>query len=101
MKFLNNLSLTTKFLSIGIVIVALLGFGLMAFFARMFHQSTIEAFVDKARSIALAAESVRQEMDEKWDQGLFSTEEVRGYFRRARWRRCSIQCQWSRPGRRR
>jgi methyl-accepting chemotaxis protein len=80
MKLLNNLSLTTKFLSIGIVIVALLGFGLMTFFARMFHQSTIDAFVDKARSIALAAESVRQEMDEKWDQGLFSTEEVRTYF---------------------
>ncbi|MBM9613090.1 methyl-accepting chemotaxis protein [Desulfobulbus rhabdoformis] len=77
MKFLRNLSLTSKFLSIGIVIVALLGFGLMSFFARMIHNDTVTAYVDKARSIALAAESVRQEMDEKWEQGLFTTEQAR------------------------
>lgn len=80
MKFLKNLSLTAKFLSIGIVIVMLLGFGLMTFFAHIFNMSTINSYVGKARSIALATESVRQEMDVKWDKGIFTPEEVRGYF---------------------
>jgi methyl-accepting chemotaxis protein len=41
--------------------------------------NSITAFVEKARAICLTAESVRQEMEDKWQQGLFTTEQLIQY----------------------
>lgn len=81
MRMLKNLSLTTKFLSVGIIIVFLLGAGLMSYFLYMYKQDTIESFVKKARAIALSAESVRQEMDKKWENEVFTVENLRSYIK--------------------
>ena len=78
----KKLKISTKFLSIGIFLVSLLSIGLMAFFSYIFHQNTIEAFVSKARSITLAAESVRLEMDEKWEQGILTVEQARNFYKK-------------------
>ena len=77
---LRKMKLTTKFLSIGILLIMVLSFGLMGFFAKMFYDETIHSFVSKARSIAMAAESARLEMDEKWQQGIFTLEQARGFY---------------------
>ena len=41
------------------------------------RQNTIEAEVHAARNLILMAESVRENMEEKWELGLFSTESLR------------------------
>lgn len=76
----KKLKISTKFLAIGIFLVSLLSIGLMAFFSYIFYQNTIDAFVSKARSITLAAESVRLEMDEKWLQGILTVEQARSFY---------------------
>lgn len=78
----RQLKLSTKFLSIGIFLMSLLSISLMSFFSYMFHQNTVEAFVSKARSITLAAESVRREMDEKWQQGILTVEQARFFYQK-------------------
>ena len=76
----RKLKISTKFLAIGIFLVSLLSIGLMVFFSYIVHQNTIEAFVSKARSITMAAESVRLEMDEKWLQGILTVEQARSFY---------------------
>jgi len=41
------------------------------------QQQTVASFVEKARAICLVSESVREEMEEKWRLGLFSTEQMK------------------------
>lgn len=77
----KQLKISTKFLSIGIFLVSLLSIGLMSFFSYIFYENTIDAFVSKARSITLAAESVRLEMDKKWQQGILTVEQARFFYR--------------------
>jgi methyl-accepting chemotaxis protein len=80
LNLFKKLKISTKFLAIGIFLVSLLSIGLMGFFSHIVHQNTIEAFVSKARSITLAAESVRLEMDEKWLQGILTVEQARSFY---------------------
>ena len=39
----------------------------------------IEGYVEKARSVVLSAESTREEMEDKWEKGLFTVEQLREY----------------------
>ncbi|MBI4798915.1 MAG: DUF3365 domain-containing protein [Desulfarculus sp.] len=41
------------------------------------RQESLAAYVDKARTLTQAAESARQEMEAKWDLGLFTTSQMR------------------------
>ncbi len=81
MKRFSDWSLTNKFLSVGILI--LITFGMGRFFLSVYNdkQSAIEKNVEKARAICLTAESVRQEMEDKWSQGLFSLELMKKYMK--------------------
>ena len=69
---MNSFSIRTKILALGIilplVLVSLL-FGLFYFHS---ESTALNAFIDKARAICLTAESTREEMEDKWAQGLFS-----------------------------
>jgi len=58
-----------------------LGIMLVLFLAYAYKQNNaaIERFVDKARTITLAVESARDEMEAKWDQGLFSFQQLRRF----------------------
>ena len=58
-------------------IVAVLVGILFIFYAVDQRQDTIEREVNEARAIILMAESVREEMDRKWELGLFSPQSLR------------------------
>ncbi|MCG8335398.1 MAG: methyl-accepting chemotaxis protein [Proteobacteria bacterium] len=81
MKKFTDWSLTNKFLTVGIVI--LIAFGLSRFLISAYvdKQAAIDANVTKARAICLTAESVRQEMEEKWEQELFNLEQLRAFMK--------------------
>ncbi|MBU2515660.1 methyl-accepting chemotaxis protein [bacterium] len=81
MKRFADWSLINKFLSVGILI--LIAFGMGRFFLNAYNdkQSAIDKNVEKARAICLTAESVRQEMEDKWSQGLFSLEQMKRYMK--------------------
>lgn len=70
----------TKFLSVGITILVLFGLGDFLIGAIYTKEFAIESSVIKARAICLTAESVREEMEDKWDAGLFSLEEIIQYM---------------------
>ena len=81
MKKFSDWSLTNKFLSVGIIVLILFGLSRFLINAYLNKQSAIDASVAKARAICLTAESVRQEMEEKWELGLFNLEQVKQYMR--------------------
>jgi len=61
-----------------LVVLALM-FGLFAWQKRT---STVGAFVDTARVVTLNVEGAREEMEVKWAQGVFTTEQMQEYARR-------------------
>lgn len=63
----------------GIATIALLVTILFTIYNFSERKKTVESFVQKARAICLTAESTRQEMEEKWSNGLFTVEQIRGY----------------------
>jgi methyl-accepting chemotaxis protein len=52
---------------------------LFVIYAWSSRADTMAAYVDKARTVALAAESARQEMEAKWSMGLFSAAQLAEY----------------------
>lgn len=70
----RDLPLLIKFLSAGIGVMAILVGILFFLYYKVNKQITVESFVEKARSICLVSESAREDMEEKWDKGLFSIE---------------------------
>ncbi|HIJ79006.1 MAG: methyl-accepting chemotaxis protein [Desulfobulbaceae bacterium] len=70
-------SLRGKIVLIGVILPTVLILLLMRLYTTEAREKTIESFRDKARAICLTAESTRQEMETKWDMGLFSVEQVR------------------------
>jgi methyl-accepting chemotaxis protein len=84
MKKFSDWSLMTKFLSVGISILILFGLGDFLVGAYFQKISAVESSVIKARAICLTVESVRLEMEDKWEQGLFSIEDVKQYSKEGR-----------------
>lgn len=76
MKTFNDLSLLQKLLFTSITIFLASAGVLFAIYAATDRQNTINAYVEKARAICLSAESTRQEMESKWEQGIFSTQQM-------------------------
>jgi len=81
MKKLLNLPIFIKFVAVGIGTTILLVGILLFFYVRSDKVETIDAYVEKARSICLVCESARQEMEEKWALGLFPLETITAYAR--------------------
>ncbi|MBN2705522.1 MAG: methyl-accepting chemotaxis protein [Deltaproteobacteria bacterium] len=77
----RNLPLKVKISLTGTLAMVVLVGTLFLLYGLADRQKTIDAFVQKARSICLTAESTRMEMEEKWGQGLFSLAQVREYAR--------------------
>ncbi len=76
---MRSMSLRTKLVAAGVLIPAVL---LMVLFILYYHhekQLDINAVVDKSRMLSQTIESVRQEMEDKWQQGLFSIEQLRAW----------------------
>ncbi len=70
----RDLPLLIKFLSAGIGVMAVLVAVLFFLYYKIDKKMTVESFVAKARAICLISESTREEMEEKWNNGLFSVD---------------------------
>ena len=79
MKVFQDSTLRFKIVAIGIVLPSVLLGVLFVLYYHNTHEHSIESYVEKARSICLTAESTRQEMEDKWDMGLFTAEQLRGW----------------------
>ena len=73
------MTIRTKIITIGVLTpVILVSFLLVGFYFHQRHE-TVDAYVQKARAVILAAESARQEMEDKWELGIFDTEALLKY----------------------
>ena len=81
MKKILDLPIFIKFVAVGIGTTILLVGTLLFFYVRSAKIETVDAYAEKARSICLMCESVRQEMEDKWALGLFPLDEVTAYAR--------------------
>ncbi|PIE62867.1 MAG: chemotaxis protein [Desulfobacter postgatei] len=79
MKKFADLPILVKFLCAGITTSVLLVAVLFYLYSKSDHTQTVQSFVEKSRAICLITESVRQEMEEKWRQGIFSVEQAKTY----------------------
>jgi len=79
MKKFLDLPIFVKFLAVGIGTTVILVGVLLYLYQGSDSRQSVAAIVEKARSICLISESVRQEMEEKWKLGLFSTEDIKSY----------------------
>jgi len=79
MKRFWDLSILVKILTVGIGTIVVLAGVLVFLYQGSDKQQSVDAIVQKARSICLIAESVRQGMEDKWAQGLFSAADIKAY----------------------
>lgn len=68
------MTLRSKIVSIGIAVVLLVCGSLFWLYQREAKQQVVQQYVEKSRSIVLTAESTREEMGKKWEQGIFSAD---------------------------
>ena len=76
---LKQWSLRGKIVLVGVLLPTLLIVVLLRLYSAESRTKTVTAFTDKARAICLTAESTRQEMEAKWEMGLFSATELREF----------------------
>ena len=81
MERFNRLSLVAKILIVAVSSLTVLTIILFILYSFNSRRKTIEAYVEKARSITLTAESTRQEMEKKWEQDIFSLDMIRVFAR--------------------
>ena len=79
MKKFLDLPILVKFLTVGIGTVVVLVGILLILYQKSDHNQTVQSIVKEARSICLIAESVREEMEEKWRLGIFTIDDIRTY----------------------
>lgn len=76
---LNRWSLRTKIIALGVALPTLLMVLLFLAYASHQKKMSVEAIVEKARSICLATESTRQGMEDYWTQGVFMIEQLKSW----------------------
>jgi len=76
---LKQWSLRGKIVLVGVFLPSVLILILFRLYAAESQEKTLQSFADKARAICLTAESTRQEMEAKWELGLFTAEKLREY----------------------
>ena len=74
---MKSLSLRTKLVTGCILFPALILLGLFTSFYLHEKNTAIEEVVEKSRILARTVESTRMEMEDKWDMGLFTVEEMK------------------------
>ncbi|MBU1405991.1 MAG: DUF3365 domain-containing protein [Proteobacteria bacterium] len=74
---LKQWSLRGKIVLVGVLLPTLLIVGLFRLYSGESREKTLTAYADKARAICLTAESTRDEMEKKWQMGLFTAERLR------------------------
>lgn len=74
---MSSLSLRTKLVIGGVLLPALLLCALFISFAVYEKNKVLENFVNESKILARTVESTRMEMEEKWEIGLFSVEQLR------------------------
>ncbi|MBI9092502.1 MAG: methyl-accepting chemotaxis protein [Desulfobacterium sp.] len=79
MNRFRDLPLLLKFLSSGILVMAILIGVLFFLYYKSDQKTTVDALVEKARAICLITESARDEMEDKWNMGIFSVDMVKSY----------------------
>jgi methyl-accepting chemotaxis protein len=72
-------SLRIKIVAIGVGLMTAMACVLFFAYWRDAERQVIQQYVEKARSIVLTAESAREEMGRKWEQGIFSTAQIRAW----------------------
>lgn len=78
MRF-KNLTLQKKLLTLGIGLPLLLVTVLFFLYYISTKQKVEATYLAKARAIVYTTESIREAMEEKWDTGVLSKEQARGY----------------------
>ncbi|MGL1900852.1 MAG: methyl-accepting chemotaxis protein [Fibrobacterales bacterium] len=73
----NQRSLKFKIILIGVTLPSILLVILFALYYNTTKSLTINGYIEKARAINLTVESARQEMEDKWDKGVFSVADLR------------------------
>ena len=70
-------SLRGKIVLAGVFLPAVLILILFRLYVSEAKEKTLQSYADKARAICLTAESTRDEMESKWQMGLFTAEQLR------------------------
>ncbi|MFA7383450.1 MAG: methyl-accepting chemotaxis protein [Desulfurivibrionaceae bacterium] len=70
-------SLRGKIVLAGVFLPAVLLLILFRLYVSEAKEKTLQSYADKARAICLTAESTRDEMESKWQMGLFTAEQLR------------------------
>ena len=78
---IKNLSLRAKILVTALFAPALLLLLLSLVFYGRIKENNLASFVDRARTACMTAESSRSQMEQKWDIGLFSHDQLRQWAR--------------------
>lgn len=78
MKF-KDWSIKNKLMIIGLGAPTVLALGIMALYFSQYKKQVIESYIDKARAVCMSAEATRGDMEEKWDAGLFKSEDLKSF----------------------
>ncbi|MBK6766656.1 MAG: DUF3365 domain-containing protein [bacterium] len=76
---LSRMALRTKIIGIGIVLPLALCLILLGLYQRDQHHKAEQTFVDKSRAVVTAVGDVRTQMEESWDKGVYTVEQVRAF----------------------
>lgn len=79
MAFLTKMTLQSKITVMGVLLPSILLVGLFVAYYRHSREVSLDAYVEKARAICLTSESVREGMEKKWSNGIFSAEIMRDW----------------------
>ncbi|MCG3137386.1 MAG: hypothetical protein HJJLKODD_01230 [Phycisphaerae bacterium] len=71
------MDLRKKIVLLGTIQLIVVSVVLLVVYAREAKEKARQQFVEKSRSIILTAESTREEMGKKWDQGIFNAEQLK------------------------
>lgn len=78
-NFINSLSIKAKVVLVGILLPMILVFMIMLTGYRAIREDSIKSYVDRARALCLTAEAIREGMEDKWEAGLFSTDQLKAW----------------------
>lgn len=79
MRRFTDLPILVKFLCAGLAATISLVAVLFYFYYKSDKNQTVQSFVEKSRAICLITESVRDEVEEKWRQGVFSMPQIKSF----------------------
>lgn len=72
-------TIQTRIITISLILTAILVIALGVIFFMEIRKSIIDGYVEKARSVVLASESVSELMEKKWEMGIFDVAMLRGF----------------------